>query len=130
MRKVIVFGTFDTIHPGHIFLLRQAKRYGDYLVVVVARDYTVCKIKGREPRFNEKIRLKNVQKLGIAEKSRLGCIDDEYKAIREEKPDVVALGYDQKVFVDNVAQAVGENCQIVRIPPYMDNIYKSSKIFP
>ena len=128
MKKVIVFGTFDVIHPGHIHLLKQAKKYGDYLVVIVARDITVCHIKGKTASNNEQARLQNIEKLKIGDKVRLGCLDDKYQVLNEEKPDVIALGYDQHVFVDNLEDAVEDHVRIVRLSPYMPEIYKSSKI--
>jgi len=128
MKKVIVFGTFDILHPGHVHLLKEAKEYGDYLVAVVARDSTVCEVKGKEPKFSEEIRIANLNKLNIADKVVLGCIDDRYRVIAEEKPDIIALGYDQKVFVDKLASIIDDNVQIVRIAPYMPDLYKSSKL--
>jgi len=128
MKKVIVFGTFDIIHPGHIHMLKDAKEYGDYLVAVVARDSIVCEVKGKPPKYGENIRMKNLEDLNIADKVRLGCLDDRYKAIAEENPDIVALGYDQRAFVDNLADAVDEHVQIVRLKPYMPDTYKSSKL--
>ncbi|SRR3989339_950621 len=129
MKKVMVFGTFDIIHPGHLHMLAEAKEYGDYLVVVVARDLTVCEVKGKSASNNEEVRLENVKKLKMADKVRLGCIDDDkYLAIAEEKPDVVALGYDQRTFVDKLAEAVEDHVQIVRLAPHLPEIYKSSKI--
>ena len=129
MKKVMVFGTFDIIHPGHLHMLAEAKEYGDYLVVVVARDLTVCEVKGKSASNNEEVRLENVKKLKMADKVRLGCIDDDkYLAIAEEKPDVVALGYDQRTFVDKLAEAVEDHVQIVRLAPHFPEIYKSSKI--
>ena len=129
MKKVMVFGTFDIIHPGHLHMLAEAKEYGDYLVVVVARDLTVCEVKGKLASNNEEVRLENVKKLKMADKVRLGCIDDDkYLAIAEEKPDVVALGYDQRTFVDKLAEAVEDHVQIVRLAPHLPEIYKSSKI--
>lgn len=38
MKKVITYGTYDLLHVGHINLLKRAKEYGDYLVVVVSTD--------------------------------------------------------------------------------------------
>lgn len=128
MKKVVVFGTFDIIHPGHIHMLKEAKSYGDYLVVVVARDTTVCEVKGKKPQNDEQTRLRNIELLGLAEKVRLGCLGDKYQVVGEEKPDVVALGYDQKAYVDNLAEAVEDHVQIVRLGPYMEDIYKSSKM--
>lgn len=109
-------------------MLQDAKEYGDYLIVVVARDQTVCKVKGRPPVNDENIRLKNLEAMGIAQKVRLGCLDDHYRAIAEEKPNIVALGYDQKVFVDNLEKAIDPHTQIVRLAPFQPEIYKSSKL--
>lgn len=127
MKKVMVFGTFDIIHPGHLNMFEQAKQYGDFLVIVVARDVTVCNVKKRPAQFTEDVRLENIKKLNIANAVRLGCVDDHYGAIAEEKPDVIALGYDQREFVDNLAKAIEDYVQIVRLSPYMPEIYKSSK---
>ena len=60
MKKVMAFGTFDGLHPGHLNFLKQARRLGDSLVVVVARDANVRKIKGRFPRLGEGERLRKV----------------------------------------------------------------------
>ena len=49
MTTVMCFGTFDTLHPGHLYFLRECRRYGDNLVVVIARDATVAKVKGKKP---------------------------------------------------------------------------------
>lgn len=126
MKKVIVFGTFDLIHPGHIHMLKEAKEYGEFLIVVVARDNTVCDVKGRKPMFDEETRKRHVEDLKIANKVRLGCLGDHYQAISEEKPDIIALGYDQQVFVDNLTKVVEEDVQIVRLAPFLEKKYKSS----
>ncbi|KKQ41194.1 MAG: FAD synthase [Candidatus Magasanikbacteria bacterium GW2011_GWA2_37_8] len=124
----MVFGTFDIIHPGHIHLLKEAKEYGDFLIAVIGRDATVCQVKGRAPKNDEQFRLNQLKQLNIADEVRLGCIDDKYQVIADEKPDVVALGYDQKEFVDNLENAVEDYVQIVRLSPYMPEVYKSSKL--
>ena len=128
MIKVIAFGTFDIVHPGHIHMLTEAKQYGDYLIVVVARDQTVCEVKGRLPKNNEDIRLKNITDLNIADKVTLGCLDDHYQIIREVDPDIVALGYDQRAFVDNLSKAIRPDAKIVRLVPYQPEVFKSSKL--
>ena len=124
----MVFGTFDIIHPGHIHMLKEAKEYGDFLIAVVARDDTVCTVKGRPPVNKEDIRLQNIVGLKIADKVRLGCLGDKYQAVAEEDPDIIALGYDQKEFVDNLARAIKPSTRIVRLMPFAPEIYKSSKL--
>jgi len=124
--KVMVFGTFDILHPGHIYLLNEAKNLGNELVVVVARDRTVGEIKKIITKNNEQNRLKNISDLQIANKAILGNEGDKYEVIREEKPDIIALGYDQTAFTDKLSQNFPE-IKIVRLKPYKEDIYKSSK---
>jgi glycerol-3-phosphate cytidylyltransferase len=38
MKRVITYGTYDMLHPGHINLLRRAREMGDYLVVALSTD--------------------------------------------------------------------------------------------
>jgi FAD synthetase len=132
MKKVLVFGTFDVFHPGHDFFLRKAKSYGDELYVVVARDSTVNQIKNRIPINNEKNRVEVLNSLSYVNKVRLGYEGDKYKIIEEIKPDVICLGYDQKVFTENLKEKLRErglNSEIIRInESYKPEMYKSSKI--
>lgn len=131
MKKVLAFGTFDILHPGHENYLKQAKTLGDFLVVVVARDETVKKIKGKEPENPEDIRLTNVQNLKIADLVVLGHLgNDHYKIIEEIKPDIMALGYDQNNFItENLEKELKRrnlNCQIFRLKPFHPEKYKTS----
>lgn len=126
MKKVMVFGTFDILHPGHEYVLKQARKYGDYLVAVAARDANVRRIKGRAPANDEKTRVRNLKKLGLADKARLGYVRDPYKVINEEKPDVIALGYDQKKFVEGLKRF--KKIKIVRLKAFKPSVYKSSKL--
>jgi len=43
MKKVMCFGAFDGLHPGHLDFFRQAKRYGDFLIVSVGSFSTNIK---------------------------------------------------------------------------------------
>lgn len=38
MKRVLTYGTFDTLHFGHIRLLQRAKNLGDYLIVGLSTD--------------------------------------------------------------------------------------------
>lgn len=127
MTKVMVFGTFDIIHPGHLYLLTEAKKLGDFLTVVIARDQTVAEVKGKTAKHNEIVRLKNISELQIADKVILGNDGDKYQVIKEEKPDIIALGYDQRAFVDKLDGVLDKKFTIIKIKPYKEKIYKSSK---
>jgi FAD synthetase len=127
----MVFGTFDILHPGHEYLLREAKKLADSLVVVIARDKTVLKVKNHSPHFSEKLRVANLEKLNIADRVVLGSEnEDKHQIINEEKPDIIALGYDQKFFIDELENKFGKNTKIVRLKPFKEKIYKSSKLKP
>jgi len=124
MKKVIVFGAFDNLHEGHIHMLREAKEYGDFLIVVVGRDEIVTQVKGRKPVYSEEERRAHVEKLNIADKVRLAAEgDDRYQTIAEEKPDIIALGYNQREFVDKLTDAVEEYVQIVRLQPFKSDVF-------
>jgi len=94
MVKVMATGTFDLLHMGHIYYLREAKKLGDKLAVVVATDSTVRKLK-HEPVNPEEIRLSLIKEIRIVDEAYLGHEDDMYEIVEEIKPDIIALGFDQ-----------------------------------
>jgi len=129
MKKVLVFGTFDGLHPGHINFFEQAKKLGDYLVVVVGRDVTVNEVKGRFPKHSELLRLKAVQQCQLVNEAMLGNIGNPYEIIKKIKPDIIALGYDQNSFTKNLPDYIKKEnlkIEIVRLKSYKPEIYKSS----
>jgi len=130
MKRVLVFGTFDGLHEGHKDFFRQARMYGDYLIVVVGRDSTVSRVKKRLPKFNENERLKAVQEVFLVDEARLGNENKPpHEIIREIKPDIICLGYDQTHFTDKLAEdikAMGLTIEIKRLQPYKPEIYHSS----
>lgn len=130
--KVILFGTFDLIHPGHRNLLKQARRLGDRVILVVARDRTVLKLKSKLPRHDERRRLAAARKSGLADVVVLGNLRDRYGAIKRYKPDVVCLGYDQRFFTRGLRSALKRlglaQTKIIRLKSYKPGIYKTSKL--
>ena len=105
MVKVMATGTFDILHMGHIYFSKEAKKLGDNLIVIVACDSTVRKMK-HEPITSEKMRLQIIKELKIVDEAYLGRRDDIYKVVEEIKPDIIALGYDQihdeKIILENL----------------------------
>ena len=95
MVKVMASGVFDIIHLGHIHYLRESKKLGDELIVVVATDDTVRKFK-HEPINTETIRVELVNELKPVDKAVLGYEGDMYKIVEELKPDIITIGYDQE----------------------------------
>lgn len=126
MPKAVAFGTFDGFHPGHKFYLDEAATRGE-LTVIVARDATVLKVKGRLPQNDEETRLAELKAAGY--NAFLGGAGDKYALLSEIRPDVICLGYDQQAFTDALPAALAERglrAEIVRINAFHPEKYKSS----
>lgn len=129
--RVMVFGTFDVFHPGHRFFIMEAMRRcvrtTNYeLIVVIARDVTVSKLKP-VLRNTESVRLKNVQNVFPELKIILGDLEDPMKVIREYRPAMVCLGYDQTGFSEQLIREYPE-IKVERIRAFKPEKYKSSKM--
>lgn len=126
MTRVVCAGTFDHFHPGHIDFLKQAKSLGDELIVIVARDENVLRIKGISPDHDESLRKANVEDSNIPDRVVLGRLNtDLFVILKELSPDIIALGYDQRVSEDEIKKRMPE-CRIVRLNPFAPDKYKSS----
>jgi len=131
MRTVMAFGSFDILHPGHLYFLKKAKTFGDKLVVVIARDSTIEKVKGKTPKYNERDRQEHIQELPYVDKVLLGYETDPYEIIADINPDVICLGYDQNSFSENLKEILEKRHMkpaIHRLDPYKEHVYKSSKL--
>ncbi len=129
-KKIMVFGTFDDLHKGHLDFFRQARKLSanPYLIVSVARDKNVLKIKGERPILSEKERINLIKKNGLADKVILAGVQNHIPHILKEKPDVIALGYDQSAYVENLKEDLRKSglvVKIVRLKPYKEHIYKN-----
>jgi FAD synthetase len=132
MKKIMVFGAFDGLHPGHLDFFRQAKKYGDWLIVSVGTDKNVERIKGRKPLFSQKERFDLVSQLNIVDKVVLGAEKDFYSHIKKYSPNVICLGYDQWASEDEVESEllrVGlTKTKVARLKPYKINKAKSTQL--
>ena len=131
MKKVMAFGSFDILHEGHKHYLEEAKGYGDYLIVIVARDDNILRFKSKKPKHDEAHRLGEVKKLDFVDEAVLGHKDDIFEVLKEFNPDVICLGYDQKMDEGKLREELEKRnlkAEIVRAKPYKEEIYKSSKL--
>jgi len=126
MKKVLVFGTFDLLHPGHVDFLRQARSLGQRLIVVIARDENVKLIKNKWPQWPEQARLRKVKELDFVDEVRLGNKHLTYDLVTEINPDVIGVGYDQAVDMDRLKQVF--KGEVVRLKAFKEDVYKSSKL--
>ncbi len=128
--KVMTTGVFDLLHPGHVHMLEEAKKLGDELVVVIARDESVTKEK-HAPITPEDHRQHMVQALKPVDRAVLGHRGDYYQIVEEEQPDIFALGFDQAYDATKVQAEFdkrGIDCRVVRLPEYVGDLQGTRKI--
>jgi len=97
--KKVVFtnGCFDLLHGGHIHLFREAKKYGDVLVVAVNDDVSVKKIKGASrPIFPLEERLEVLEAVGDIDYLVSFSEETPQKIIASLLPDILVKGGDWK----------------------------------
>jgi FAD synthetase len=121
--KVLAFGTFDDLHPGHRFVLDAAQKRGD-VTVVIARDGTVLKIKGRSPVESSEQRMKRIREAYPNVHVVLGDESDYLAPLRAAQPDLILLGYDQQL-PPGVTEA-DLPCPVERLKAFEPHIHKSS----
>jgi FAD synthetase len=121
MKKVLAGGRFNKFHIGHEYFLKKAKSFGDHLVVIIAND-----VHNKKGKISAAERKSNIEKLSIADNVRIGYSDSFVKSVEEERPDIIALGYDQKLPEDTVYFADKKKIKIVRIKKYGN--YSSSRM--
>jgi len=115
---VLAGGVFDIIHPGHIHTLNAAKALGGVLIVAVATDKTAKKMKKRSPLHNQELRRELVSCLSMVDKAIVGHEDDIFETVKEVKPDIIVLGYDQihqEKFISDGCKRINLNGEIVRL---------------
>ena len=130
MVRVMATGVFDLLHPGHIYFLAEARKLGDELWVVVARDSTARKFK-HEPITSEASRVQLVAALKPVDRALLGHEGNIYDILDEIRPDIIALGYDQ---IHNEEKVLGEcrrrnlPTKVVRLPRVEGDLDGTRKI--
>lgn len=127
----MLFGSFDIVHIGHLHVFKEAKKHGDHVTVVLARDKRIEEIKGITPVHNELERKEFLSHIDLIDEVILGDSENVYAAIEEKKPDVIVLGYDQEHFVDKLENKLKDltlNTEIIRLEPFKHETHKSGKI--
>jgi len=135
-KVVLASGTFDLLHYGHVYYLTNAKNMGGEdarLIVVVSRDKTVEKLKGRKPIIPEDQRRALVESLKVVDEAILGYEEaDMLKVIDKVKPDIIALGYDEEKIEEKLRKLISEKnlkVKVVRVGRFEEkDLVSSSKI--
>ncbi len=121
--RVLLFGTFDDLHPGHLFVLHEAAKRGE-VSVVVARDQNVLRFKGLPPLHGEEVRIRAVTEAFPGATVMLGDENDFLAPVRCVHPDLILLGYDQQL-----PPGVRDSdfpCPVERLPAFEPEKHKSS----
>ena len=129
MIRVLATGVFDILHPGHVHFLTEAKKLGDELVVVVARDSVAQKMK-RLPFIPENIRVTMVGSLKPVDRAILGVEGNIYDILSEVRPDIVALGYDQEFNPDEIVaegKKRGLELKVVKVSQYSESEFNGTR---
>ncbi len=119
MRRVVATGTFDILHPGHVYYLEASRALGDELHVIVARDANV-KHKPA-PVIHESQRLRMVQALKVVDHALLGDEHDMFVPIEAIRPDVITIGFNQHFDADRLTSLLRERgieAEVARIGAY------------
>jgi FAD synthetase len=93
MTRVVAQGTFDILHPGHVYYLREARELGDHLDVIVARSTNVTHKQSPVIPGHQRVRM--VEALDPVDNARLGHPEDIFVPIEKLDPDIIVLGHDQ-----------------------------------
>ena len=132
-KVVLASGVFDLLHLGHVRFLEEAKKTGGKnaeLVVIIARDSTVEKTKGRKPIMSENQRRALVESLKVVDEAVLGYENFHLgEVIEHVKPDVIALGYDQVEMEKATKKYVNDHklhIKVIRIGKFEEDALDSS----
>ena len=133
MVRVMAVGIFDLLHAGHLHYVEQAKSLGDELVVVSAHDETVRKQK-HEPVTGQELRRRMVEGLKPVDLAIVGNPPGIpiFEILKEVRPDIIALGYDQKHSIDAIRNGLDdagfEKVEVTRVEGLSDDLDGTRKI--
>lgn len=121
-KKVLVFGKFDILHPGHMYILSAAKKLGD-VTVILESDQSIKALRHYTPYNSESIRKHNLENMGWEVFVRDTQHDRQY-IINNLKPDILCLGEDQIFLLDIFSNF--KNLKVIKF--FKSNLYKSSHL--
>tara|TARA_B100000575_G_scaffold263245_1_gene238251 strand:- start:228 stop:689 length:462 start_codon:yes stop_codon:yes gene_type:complete len=133
MTRVMAVGIFDLLHAGHLHYVEQAKSLGEELVVVIAHDETVRRQK-HEPVTGQDLRRRMVEGLKPVDQAIIGNPPGVpiFDILGEIRPDLIALGYDQKHSIDAIRKGLDEHgfgdVKVTRVKGLSDDLDGTRKI--
>ena len=119
--QVIVFtnGCFDIIHSGHLDLLKEARSYGDKLIVGLNSDKSISKLKGPErPIIGQSERKKILLALKYVDEVIIFNEENPLKLIKKLKPSILVKGADytkEQVIGGEFVESYGGQIKLVKL---------------
>lgn len=133
-KRVLIAGTFDLIHAGHVFLINEAAKLGD-VFVVVATDKNREMFSGERPIIPQEQRLEVIKSIKNVKDARIGRNDnDTLKTVQDINPDIILLGPDQRYSIEILKKELKKRglstIKIKRLDSYYDKyeLHSSSLI--
>lgn len=112
MKKILTYGTFDTMHWGHINILKRASELGNYLLVGISSDEFNA-IKGKKSYHDFETRKQMVESIVYVDKAIAEHNwDQKVKDIKDYDIDVLVMGDDWEGEFDHLR----EYCEVIYLP--------------
>jgi FAD synthetase len=129
---VLVGGCFDIIHLGHIAFLNNAKRKGNFLIVLLESDKSIKKLKGpTRPIYTQDIRAKNLESINSIDliiKIPQLTTDAEYsKLVKRIEPDIIAVTKGDPILSKKRTHAKAVHAQVIEVIERQQE-YSTSKL--
>lgn len=121
MTKVLVGGCFDILHFGHVSFLKEARKKGDYLVVLLESDEHLRKHKGpNRPIHTQEQRKEMLEALGFVDEvislPVMSGDQDYFDLVQKIKPDVIVLTEGDPIEEKKRKQAELVRAEYIEIP--------------
>lgn len=128
----LVFGTFDILHPGHIWFLKRASLYGR-LIIALTPNKMCLKYKCHKPCHDFVVRKRRLEYISYVD--RVASADTEigsFKIVEQCRPATIVLGYDQSLLKNYLLRRLKKLnyvCKIISLEPYRKSLYGSSRLW-
>lgn len=124
--KVLIFGKFDILHPGHIFLIAGAQKEGK-VTAILESNKNIIKFYNFTPYYDEAVRKKKLEKYNLTV-----CIRENESfedIIKKHQPDILYLGHDQEYIHGEFKKLTKQyNFKIKQAEVFNKNLFKSSRL--
>lgn len=120
-KRVVIFGKFDILHPGHMEVIRQAKKIGE-VTAVLESDKAIDRYNSYSSYYKQNFRKKQLEKLGL--RVYIHDQQNEKEILADLKPDILVFGQDQ-IFIQDLFSDF-KNKKVIKL--LRPDIFKSSKL--